>query len=212
MRSDSVVMSACLVLALVGGGCSKAPAEAKVEDVTKVPCKEDTNKNIAAGKPSRCILTADFAVGPYTCKNAHIISFHATGALDDCTLTAPTPIAELSCQESFQLYPDGKLKRCKLTADATKSKVAVKAGNWVTLSPTGNLRRLEAKAPQPMGAFSCQGYFNYFHENGQLARCDLAAPADVGGKPRAAKESVCWDDKGAPLADCKALVLEAFMR
>ena len=81
-----------------------------------------------------------------------------------------------------------------------------------TLSPAGKVRRLETSVPQPMGAYSCQGNWNYFHENGALAQCELAQPATVGGKPRAAKERVCFDEKGGVLADCKALVIESFLR
>ncbi len=199
-----------LTYALVA--CSSASKEARVDDVAKIPCKEDSNKSIAAGKPSRCLLTSDFTVGSYTCQNAKMISVHQNGALAECSLTASTTLAEVPCQDSFSLYDDGKLRRCKTTAKGTKSGIAFEAGNWVTLSPAGNLRRLEAPAPQAMGDYSCQGFLNYFHENGKLARCELAQPADVAGKRRNAKETICFDDKGAPLADCKQLTVESFMR
>jgi hypothetical protein len=228
----NVVVTACLVAAVVLPACKKSEADTKASPTASssaqaasagastaaaaaadVPCKDDSNKRVEDGKVTSCVLTKPYTtVDGYTCDADKIMYLYPNGKLKSGYLATPKEVNGFSCQDALDLTKDGKLRRCKVTQDKMVGDIPVKAGNWVTVYESGAVKRLEiGSGSTKIQGLSCKGYFNYFHENGKLKKCELAEDATLDGKKIAAKgpkgESVhvCFDDKGKRLADCKLL-------
>jgi hypothetical protein len=159
------------------------------------------------GKLKRCLLDKPYKSGPYTCSAGKMYEAQADGSLKGCYLQSAVTVSGVSCKDGLDLYPDGKLRRCKVEADKTIGDVSIKTGDWLTLFASGAVKRLEVGAAKRelKKGFTCKGYLNYFHENGQLKKCELGEPATVNGKPAKVGEFACFDDRGKSVADCKAL-------
>ncbi len=172
-----------------------------------VPCKNDNNKRTGAkGNLTSCLLADDAKFGNYTCAKAKMAEFYPDGKLKGCYLVTPVVMNGISCKDSFSLTPEGTLRRCKTTAPASVGGVKdIPAGSWISFYKGGALRRLEVAKPVEVKGMRCKGFFNYFHENGQMLKCQLAEDKEIDKTMHKAGALLCWDSAGKPVADCKML-------
>lgn len=227
--TNKALLAAAIAAALVVGCKRKEATEASVTTATSAavtatptsaepPCKDDQNKTVAtsgpaAGSVTRCLLTKNYSVDGYECEAGKIADFYGAGKLQGCYLTSAKTIDGYSCKEGVSLYPDGHLKRCKTTqAKHVADGVDVRQGEWVTLYKSGAIKRLElSNGPNKILGMPCRGYWNYFHENGRLKKCELSEDTVIEGKkvaskgPKDAAVYVCFDDAGKRVADCNLL-------
>ncbi len=200
-----VVLSACKKDETAGGTSSAAPATA-----AKPPqCVADGNKQEVSGRLISCLLSEEWKPGRYTCKKGYMVGLHPNGSLKTCSFATPTDVDGFRCQEQTELYDNGKFKRCKLGAAKTVNGVDLRVGDWITVYKSGAVKRVElGLIPGKLKDYSCKGYMNYFHENGQLKKCELAASAKIDGAEVAGGTFVCFDDKGKRVSDCNALTFD----
>lgn len=172
-----------------------------------IACKSDNNKRMGPkGNVTSCLLSEDAKFGNYTCVKGKIAGFYPDGKLKNCYLTTPVVISGISCKDALALSADGELRRCKSTASASVGTVKdIPAGSWISLYKGGALRRVEVAKPMAMNGYSCKGYHNYFHENGQLMKCQLGEDKEIDKTLHKAGAFLCWDNKGKSVADCKMI-------
>lgn len=175
--------------------------------IQSIPCATKEVRFADNGRLIECRLAEAFEISGISCKES-TIRFHANGYLDQCWFDGQQKIANLDCQHSAIFFDDGTFRRCQLASDHTFGDLQVPAGDWAWLNEDGGLRRWEMSGERTVGDLQCSGSMNFFHDNGQLAKCDLTKAASVGGQSFAAGDSVCFDEGGA-VADCKILQFEA---
>ncbi len=168
-------------------------------------CVNDAHKRQSGAKLSACTLAADWSIGKLKCRKDRLLELHPDGALKRCSLVGPTDVSGFGCQENTELYEDGKFKGCKLTASKTVNGIDVRADDWITVYKSGTLKRVQLNNPAKLKGLPCKGFFNYFHENGQLKKCELADVAKIDEQEVPAGTLVCLDDKGKRVSDCKLL-------
>lgn len=193
-------------------GTASSPSLTRASD--EVPCKDDSNKSLANGRISSCVLAKDFTIDGYDCVGSKMFELHAAqGKLKGCYLKAPKIVDGWSCQDGLSLYPSGRLRRCKVTTPKSAGEgVDVRPGDWVTVYEGAGIKRLElAVGPTKVQGYPCKGYLNFFHENGKLKKCELSEDTTIEGKKVNAKTDagaavfVCFDDKGKRVTDCNVL-------
>lgn len=194
------------------GTASSGSASSGKTLLTDANCKADTNKAVSNGRISRCTLTKELTVDGFTCGVDVVVETHADGSFKGCYLKEAKVVDGYSCKDALDLYPGGKLHRCKVTAPKNAGPgIDVRAGDWVTLSKTGSISRLElGSGPNKIHDLTCKGYLNYFYEDGKTKKCELAEDAVIEGKKVPAKADggsvfVCFDAAGKRVADCKLL-------
>src|SRR5690606_8059669 len=128
-------------------------------------------------------LAEELTIDGFSCAEGKPIEIFPGGRLKGCSLTHPRLLEGWSCQDGLTLHPGGRLRRCKVTSPRhVDPGVDVRPGDWVTLYEGGALKRLElATGPSTIQGYPCKGYLNFFHENGRLKKCELAADALVDG-------------------------------
>lgn len=96
------------------------------------------------------------------------------------------------------------LKRCHIKESTTVAGIDVPAPAPVKLKE-GKVYRLDLFG-EPYSANGVQrtGNLNFFHGNGQLGQCRLAASATVDGQSFDEGSTVCFDDSGSH-TDCRLL-------
>jgi hypothetical protein len=197
-----------------GAGASSSGATGSGKALlTEANCKADTNKSVEkSGRIARCNLSKELTVDGFTCGVDVVVDTHPDGSFKGCYLKEPKVVDGYSCKDALDLYPGGKLHRCKVTAPKNAGPgIDVRAGDWVTLSKGGTISRLElGSGPNKIHDLTCRGYLNYFYEDGKTKKCELAEDAVIEGKKVSAKADggsvyVCFDAAGKRLADCKLL-------
>jgi len=173
------------------------------------PCKAERQVTFSQeGTLTSCVLADAVTLGPYTCSGGKIAHFFSDGRLKDCYLAETTEIAGLPCKDGTSFRADGSLRRCRLEEDREFDGFPLQAKDWITLGE-GRLYRWEMSAgPRAVGDLVCKGGFNYFHPNGQVAKCKLAEPATLEGQSYDAEATVCFDESGA-VADCSTMRFRA---
>jgi hypothetical protein len=177
------------------------------------PCRTDQPSTNAHGRTTSCTLASEFALDGYVCAAGKTIEIHPSGKLKGCSLKEPKVVDGWSCQDGMTLYPTGRLRRCKVTDGRRLDPgIEVRAGDWITLYEGESLKRLElAVGPNEIQGHPCKGYLNFFHENLQLKKCELAADTTIDGQKVASRTAagapvyVCFDAKGKRVADCATL-------
>ncbi len=223
---SSTFVAAVLALSALGGvaGCKKGAAAASGEGgaaeatssgealLSDAICQTDANKLVVKGKIAKCKLSKDLTTDGYTCGAGVVVETHNDGTFKGCYLKSPKVVDGYSCQDALQLYPGGKLERCKLTAPKTASAgVDARAGDWVSFRKDGTLSRLElGSGPNKIQNIPCRGYFNYLYPSGKLKKCELSEDTVIEGKKVSSKADggsvyVCFDPAGKRLADCNLL-------
>lgn len=171
-------------------------------------CINDTNKRLNGAKLSACRLSAEWAFGKLVCRKEFMLELYPDGTLKRCSLASPTDVSGFVCQESTEFYEDGKFKGCKLAASKNVNGVDVRAQDWITIYKSGTLKRVQLTSSGKLKGLPCKGFFNYFHENGQLKQCEIADATKIDGQDVATGTLVCFDDKGKRAGDCKMLTLD----
>lgn len=187
-------------------GSEDAEAAAVVAPDPNAPVCEPADRKVFNGKLTRCILGKSFTTGPYTCVAGKTFEQRPDGSFKGCTLATAASVGGFTCKDTLDLYVTGALRRCRLDADKVVGALTVKAGDWVTLFPSGSLKRLEiVAAPRELAkGLSCKGSFNYFYEGGGLKKCENAEATIFQGTKLKSGDFVCFDAKGK-VDDCKKL-------
>ena len=194
------------------GAAGSASSSAAAGLLSDANCEADTNKQVVKGRIERCKLSKDLTVDGYTCGAGAVVETHSDGKFKGCYLKEPKVVDGFTCKDGLQLYPGGKLERCKVTAAKNvRAGIDVRAGDWVTLRKDGTISRLElGSGPNKIYDIPCRGYFNYFYPDQKLKKCELAEDTTLEGKKVSSKADggsvyLCFDPAGKRLADCKLL-------
>jgi hypothetical protein len=201
----SILSAAALVLLFLTtvGGCK---GSSTTIDVEKLPCKERRPSSAMGVKEGfiNCMSPSedvDLGGGMICKKGASVGVYSTSKTLRECWVKVPVKVDGAQCTGGVQFYPNGKLRRCQLSAAYEKNKLALPKGSWITWSETGDPRRLELLQPTAVGSYKCKGYMNYAWPSGKLQKCELAEPATIEGQVKKAKDVVCFEETGK-LADC----------
>lgn len=163
------------------------------------PCRNDATRKVDAnGKLVSCVLAKPYVVDGYSCEWGKPFELHPDGKLRTCWLREAKTINDVSCHDHVTFHANGKLERCRVYTPKKDvlPGIDVRAGDWVSYYESGAVQRLELIiAPMTVQGVTCKGHQNYFHENGKLKQCELAAP---DGGPKLA----CFDEKGVRRPDC----------
>jgi hypothetical protein len=189
-----------LALSVVTPGCGGK----KTLDVEKLPCAERRPASGSHGAFIQCTNpSADIDVGGgLVCRKGSTLGVYTkTKTVYECWVTKPSTVDGVSCTGGVSLFADGKLRRCQLAADLSRSGLTLPKGSWITFTEGGDLRRLELPTPTQVGPVSCKGYMNFVYPSGKPNRCELAQPTVLDGQQKKASEVVCLDEAGK-LADC----------
>jgi hypothetical protein len=177
---------------------------------SKPECKDDTNKRSDSnGNVTSCLLASAQSFEGYACEAGKIAEF-SKGVFKGCYLAEAKEVDGFTCKAGLSLYPNGKLRRCQITAAKKVAEgIEARPTDWVTLYEGGSIKRLElASGPNKILGLPCKGYLNYFHENGKLKKCELSETATVDGANVEVKDKsvyVCFDEQGKRVADCNLL-------
>lgn len=183
----------------------------KTIDVEKLPCADRKPASGAQGGYIQCTNpSSDVEVGGgLVCRKGSTIGVYTKSkSIYECWVTKPATVDGVSCTGGVSLFPDGKLRRCQLAGDLSRSGLTLPKGSWITFTDKGDLRRLELLTPTAVGPVTCKGYMNFVYPSGKPSRCELAQPATIDGQQKKATEVVCLDEAGK-LMDCSKVSFSA---
>lgn len=150
----------------------------------------------------RLYLADDFDVAGHPAKSQTGIELFEDGTVKTIFLREPKEIDGLTCADGVTFFDNGKLRRCKLAAEAELSGHEAQPGDFVTLDDTGTLHRWEIVGrTQPIGDHECSGYMNFLHLDGSLLRCGFTEDVEIEGTTYESDDVVCFGTDGK-VTDC----------
>jgi hypothetical protein len=95
------------------------------------------------GSLKRCNLAESKNWRGIPCNAGRPAHFHQDGSLESCTVTDTHEMGGVVCKYEIEVYPNGKLRRCRLDKDMKLGGRSVPQRTFVTFSGAGKLRKLE---------------------------------------------------------------------
>lgn len=142
-----------------------------------------------SGLPERVQLARSQRVGPVTCaaeapSASNEVSFSADGTLQTCQLAAPQALRGLWLRGWIELDA-GKLASATLARATRQGPHVLPAGTRLAFFPSGKIKAAGLRQAARFGRVTCEGTV-LFHENGQVAGCDLVKDVVLFGRRIAA--------------------------
>jgi len=190
MKARTAFVSFAMVLALCAGACSRQrPSEqlaarplAQPTELEGVPCAAGKAWFDATGKLASCVLSRDATVGAVQLPGGTWLHLTRDGKPDYCFLPRDSVIQGHRCKGSGHSYmtafqPGGALELCWLAEDETIHGVPCMQASFLS---------------EVFGG----GAGTYFHEDGTVARCKLAADTTISGRSLHRGDHVALDRAG----------------